>query len=72
MSNANPAFCVKGWQAKIDDLKIGYDNNSDHDLSDAGDKIFVSEDFGGESTTFAYDDAGNLVDDGTFIYSYDP
>ncbi len=26
---------------------------------------------GSTSTTFAYDDAGNLVDDGTFIYVYD-
>ncbi len=55
----------------FDNLKIGYDSNADDDLNDAGDDLVVNTDFSSTSTTFAYDDAGNLVDDGTFIYVYD-
>ena len=38
---------------------------------DAGDDLVVSRTFGSTSTTFSHDDAGNLVDDGTFVYKYD-
>jgi hypothetical protein len=44
-------------------LKIGYDDNSDDDLDDAGDDIFIDEDFSsGDSFTVSHDHAGNLID----------
>ena len=60
-----------GWQAKFDNIKVGYDNNDDDDLDDVGDDLVFSRDFSSTSDTFAYDDAGNLVKDSQFIYTYD-
>ena len=60
-----------GWQAKFDNIKVGYDTNDDDDLDDVGDDLVFSQDFSSTSDTFAYDDAGNLVKDGEFIYTYD-
>jgi len=48
-----------------------YDNNSDDDIDDGGDDLAVSEDFGGSSVSPSNDYAGNLIDDGTFVYVYD-
>jgi len=37
--------------AKFDNLKVGYDNNADGDLNDAGDDVLISETFGSTSKT---------------------
>jgi len=60
-----------GDKPLFDELKIGYDNNADDDIDDAGDDLVLNEDFSSESTTIAYDHAGNLIDDGHFVYIYD-
>jgi len=60
-----------GNKPYFDDLKIGYDINDDDDIDDAGDYVIVDEDFSSTSVTVTYDDNGNLVDDGTFVYKYD-
>ena len=61
-----------GDKPLFDDLRIGFDENSDGDIDDAGtDLIVFDEDFSSTSVTYTYDDAGNLVDDGEFVYSYD-
>jgi RHS repeat-associated protein len=65
------AVAFSGQEPKFDDLKVGYDENDDDDIDDVGDKLVADMSFGSTSTTFSYDDAGNLVDDGTFIYTYD-
>ncbi|MCO6439103.1 MAG: hypothetical protein J5J06_18575, partial [Phycisphaerae bacterium] len=58
--------------ATVANVKIGYDNNADNDIDDAGDDLVVDiSDFSDTSHTPAYDDAGNLVDDGQYIYRYD-
>ena len=61
-----------GEKPTFDNLKIGYDVNDDDDIDDVGDDLVINTDFSSTSTTFAHDHAGNLVDDGTFIYEYDP
>jgi len=61
---ARPATCPKqastmrargvsfsGDQPKFDNLKVGYDNNSDDDIDDAGDDLVVNESFGSTSVT---------------------
>ncbi len=55
----------------FDNLKVGEDVNNDKDLDDAGDNLVVNENFGNTSVTASHDKAGNLVDDGDFIYVYD-
>ena len=50
---------------------MGYDNNLDGGIDDVGDDPVFSQDFSSTSDTFAYDDAGNLVKDSQFIYTYD-
>ena len=55
----------------FDNLKIGYDNNADDDIDDAGDDVVLNEDFGGTSITYTHDDNGNLTDDGRFKYTFD-
>jgi RHS repeat-associated protein len=60
-----------GASAKFDNLKIGYDNNSDGDLNDAGDDLVMSEAFGSTSKTVTHDHTGNLIDDGTNQFVYD-
>jgi len=52
-------------------LQFGYDNNSDDDIDDAGDDLLIDESFGSTDTSFAYDHAGNLVDDGTYRFVFD-
>jgi RHS repeat-associated protein len=56
---------------EYDDVKIGYDNNGDGDIADAGDDIVWDEGFASTSKTVSHDHAGNLIDDGTFRYVYD-
>ena len=56
---------------EFDNVKIGYDNNNDGDIADAGDDIIWDEDFGSTSTTVSHDHAGNLIDDDDFVYIYD-
>lgn len=60
-----------GDTALFDNLKIGYDNNADDDIDDAGDDVVLDDNFSTKERTFTYDDAGNLIDDGTFVYVYD-
>jgi RHS repeat-associated protein len=60
-----------GNTAKFDDLKIGYDLNRDDDIDDVGDYVILVEDFSLTEQTIAYDNAGNLIDDGTFVFIYD-
>ncbi|MCG3126249.1 MAG: hypothetical protein CHACPFDD_01079 [Phycisphaerae bacterium] len=55
----------------FDDVKIGYDNNADLDLDDAGDSIVINDDFASNATSLSYDDNGNLTDDGVFKFVYD-
>ncbi|GAG04515.1 unnamed protein product [marine sediment metagenome] len=57
--------------AVFDNLKIGYDNNSDDDIDDAGDDVVVDEDFSSDNQSISYNKAGNLVDDGKFWFKYD-
>ena len=54
-----------------DDLEIGYDNNSDGDIADAGDDMQIEDDFNSNQTSLTYDNAGNLTDDGVYKYVYD-
>ena len=42
-----------------DDAKIGYDNNADADILDAGDDIHVDNDFGSNVLSLSYDTAGD-------------
>ena len=70
-SSGSGGVAFGGWQAKFDNIKVGYDVNDDDDLDDAGDNLILDEDFSSTSDTFAYDDAGNLVKDSQFIYTYD-
>ena len=56
---------------EFDNVKIGYDNNNDGDIADAGDDIVWDEDFASTSETVSHDHAGNLIDDGDFVYIYD-
>jgi hypothetical protein len=52
-----------------DNLKIGYDNNGDDDIDDAGDDVIINESFSSTSRSVSYDHAGNLIDDGNFQYA---
>ena len=70
-THAAGGVAFAGEQAKFDDLAIGYDANADGDLNDANDTKPVAETFASTTTTFTYDDAGNLIDDGSFRYTYD-
>ncbi len=60
-----------GDRSTFDNVKVGYDNNSDNDIDDAGDDLVKNEDFGGNSVTPVHDHAGNLVEDSSFRYTYD-
>ena len=46
---------LAGDQTVFTDLKIGYDNNDDDDLNDAGDDLLVNESFSSHATTFSHD-----------------
>jgi hypothetical protein len=52
-------------------VKIGYDNNGDGDILDAGDDIQMSDDFNSNVMSLTYDNNGNLTDDGVLHYVYD-
>lgn len=54
-----------------DGLKMGYDKNTDDDIDDLVDAVVIDEDFSSNVQSFSYDDAGNLVQDGEFTYTYD-
>jgi YD repeat-containing protein len=54
-----------------DDVKIGYDNNGDGDILDAGDDVQVSDNFNSNVMSLTYDDNGNLTSDGVYQYVYD-
>ena len=62
---------LAGDHTVFTNLKIGYDNNSDDDIDDAGDDLLVDESFSSHTTTFSHDHAGNLIDDGSYVYVYD-
>ena len=52
-------------------MKIGYDTDSDADITDAGDDIQVPDDFNSNVMTLSYDHNGNLSSDGVYQYVYD-
>ncbi len=60
-----------GDDALFDNCKIGYDQSGDDDIDDPTDDVVWSEGFSGTTKTPAYDHAGNMIDDGTFVYVYD-
>ncbi|MCC7292442.1 MAG: hypothetical protein IT449_10330 [Phycisphaerales bacterium] len=72
---------LSGRSPKFSNIKVGYDNNADGDLDDAGDDLAISETFAGtaytlnsdhsDGTNDAWCRAGNLVDDGQMRYTYD-
>jgi hypothetical protein len=56
---------------QFDDVKVGYDNDADGDIADAGDDIQVLDSFDSSVMSLTYDDNGNLTDDGVLRYVYD-
>jgi hypothetical protein len=56
---------------QFDDVQIGYDNNGDGDILDAGDELQVDDDFSTNVITLSYDNNGNLTDDGVLKFGYD-
>ena len=56
---------------QYDDVKIGYDNNGDGDILDAGDDLQVSDNFSSNVMSLTYDNNGNPTDDGVLRYVYD-
>lgn len=56
----------RGDVTTFDNIKIGYDNNADNDIDDAGDDLVKNEDFGGSSAAPIYDHAGNPIEDASF------
>ena len=65
------AASTTGAVQQYDDVKIGYDTDSDADITDAGDDIQVSDDFNSNVMTLSYDNNGNLTSDGVYQYVYD-
>ena len=49
---------------EFDDVQVGFDNNSDGDILDAGDAIQANDDFSSNVVNLVYDDNGNLTRDG--------
>ena len=70
-THAAGGVAFAGVQPKFDDLYVFHDINTNGSYDAGTDELFRNEDFGSTSTTFSHDDAGNLVDDGTFVYVYD-
>ncbi|MCG3129272.1 MAG: hypothetical protein CHACPFDD_04193 [Phycisphaerae bacterium] len=73
-SAGSVGFYVKsgsGGTLSYDNFKVGYDNNADDDIDDAGDDIQIDDDFASSAMTLTYDDNGNLTDDGIFKFVYD-
>jgi RHS repeat-associated protein len=56
---------------QFDDVKLGFDNNGDGDILDAGDDVLVDDNFNSNQTSLSYDDNGNLTADGVYNYVYD-
>ena len=56
---------------QFDDVKVGFDNNADGDIDDAGDDIQIDDDFNTNVITLSYDNNGNLTNDGLLKYEYD-
>ncbi len=52
-------------------MLIGYDNNDDGDIADAGDDVQVADLFSSNAITLTYDNDGNLTADGLLGYVYD-
>ncbi len=52
-------------------MLIGYDNNADGDIADAGDDLQVVDLFSSNAITLTYDNDGNLTADGLLAYVYD-
>jgi hypothetical protein len=46
---------------QFDDVKLGFDNNGDGDILDAGDDVLVDDDFNSNQISLSYDDNGNLT-----------
>jgi RHS repeat-associated protein len=65
------AASSSGAIQQYDDVKIGYDNNGDGDIADAGDTIEVSDGFASSGMSLTYDNNGNLTNDGLLQYVYD-
>ena len=55
----------------FDDGKIGYDNNADDDIDDAGDDLVYNEAYTVSSVSPTYDNNGNLTEDAWYKYTYD-
>ncbi len=62
---------LSGWQAKFQDLKVGYDSNADDELLDPGDDVVIADRFDGTSVSPTYDDNGNLTKDADYVYTCD-
>ncbi len=72
---------LSGRSPKFSNVKVGYDNNSDGDIADAGDDLVLNETFAATAYTLNADHsdgtddawcrAGNLIDDGQMRYTYD-
>ncbi len=56
---------------QFDSFKVGYDNNADADIDDAGDDVQVDDNFDSAAISLSYDNNGNLTEDGVFKYVYD-
>ncbi len=56
---------------KFETVKAGVDSAPDGDLDDTADTLVIYDTFTGTSKAFAYDDAGNLVEDDRHRYQYD-
>ncbi|MCK6465817.1 MAG: hypothetical protein L6Q93_13395, partial [Phycisphaerae bacterium] len=56
---------------KFEAVKAGDDSGADGDLDDSADTLVLCDTFTGTSKPFAYDDAGNLVEDDRHRYQYD-
>jgi len=41
--------------ACLDNVKVGYDNNADDDIDDAGDDLVISDAFNATTVGFTYD-----------------
>ncbi|MBU0639834.1 MAG: hypothetical protein KKB50_13280 [Planctomycetes bacterium] len=56
---------------QFDDVKVGYDNNADADILDAGDEIQIQDDFNSNVMSLSFDNNGSLTDDGVYKFVYD-
>jgi len=72
-THAAGGVALSGDKARFNNLEIGYDDNDDDDIDDAGDDIVRDEDYDSPTgaTTTHHDHAGNLIDNGMFRYVYD-